>query len=95
MGKEDADGEELLKCVNRNGENPYTLWDDLYPEWFLSPICYVKFETMQRTLSFKEFRDSRDWDESITEDAIKVYYDLECPQTNVIAYPLHDLEKFE
>lgn len=95
IGKENDDGSETLKCVNQQGNQPCQRWDDLYPEWFLSPICTVKFEALQRIMSYQEFRDSRQWDENVTEDAIKAYYDIECPQTNVIAYPVSDLEKFE
>lgn len=95
VGREEEDGSETLKCVNQNGVQPCRTWDDLYPEWFLNPICFVKFASLQRTMSYQEFRNSREWPDSITEDAIKVYYDIECPQTNVIAYPAEDLEKFE
>ena len=46
-------------------------------------------------MSYQEFVASREWDGGVTNDAIKVYYDIECPESNVIAYPLDDLEKFE
>ena len=94
LSDKDQDPPSYL-CVNAAGNIQFTNWNTKYPNWVLKPVIVVKFSEIQTTLSFEEFKAFRKWDEAISDEGIKACYDLECPKSNIIAYPEDDLEKYE
>lgn len=71
----------------------YRCWNDLYPDWYEKPIVYVRFEEVRRTVTFEEFCKYLP-DDRYNDYDLKTIYALKIPQTNIIAYPIEDLEYF-
>ena len=83
--------------VASTGNKPidsFCCWNDLYPDWPEKPIVYVRFEETRRTVTFEEFCKYIP-DERYHEYDLKTIYAFQIPITNVIAYPIDDLEYFD
>jgi len=72
----------------------YKRWSDLYPKWMWEPIAYVKFGQPQRNMSFEEFSSTfTDEDDKPSAKTMEELYKREVPTTDIVAYPVGDLEK--
>ena len=71
----------------------YKRWSDLYPRWMWEPIAYVRFDQPQKNMSFEEFCETFPEEDKPSMEALKELYKREVPATNIVAYPVEDLEK--
>ncbi len=71
-------------------------WTVLYPNWMWEPVIYIKFENMQKHMSLQEFKEtiiSSEFDDlDFTEDDISALYNDSVPESDIVAYPINDLE---
>ncbi len=77
--------------------NPiFDRWTNIYPNWMWEPVVYIKFENMQKHMSFQEFKEtiiSSEFDDlGLTEADIHALYNDSVPESDVVAYPINDLE---
>ena len=71
----------------------FTRWNILYPDWTDKPIVYVVFAEAIRTATFEEFLEYLP--ENMKQYDPHTLYETQVPSTNMIAYPIDDLEVVE
>ena len=72
----------------------FECWNDLYPDWHEKHIVYVRFDEPRRTVTFEEFCRYMPEHKYDGYD-LQTIYAFSIPYTNVIAYPIEDLEFFD
>lgn len=93
--EEDLEPDDCLFIVTHRRDQHmmmYKRWSDLYPQWMWSPIAYVRFDQPQKNMSFDEFVESFPKDDMPSDEALRELYKREVPATNIVAYPVEDLE---
>ncbi len=87
------------KFVGKTVGREYRRWDELYPDWDKKVICTVMFREPRKSFTWEEYIDSYKYAiengcEEKSEFELKEIYDS-FPLTQLITYPVDDLELFE
>lgn len=83
----------LYHATTQKSLDSYGCWNDLYPDWIEKPIVYVRFEESRKTVTKEEF--AKYLPEGLKQYDLDTLYAFQVPVTNVIAYPIEDLELFD
>ena len=78
--------------INPDSEYP---WDNLYPEWRDDFVCYVKFDELQKPLTFEEYKNVGEKQGlNKSDEWYRAHYE-DIKEVPCAAYPIQDLEIFE
>ena len=83
----------LYVATTQKKMEDFGCWNDLYPDWTDKTIVYVRFEEPRKTVTKEEY--AKYLPEGYEKYDLETLYAFQIPFTNVIGYPVDDLELFE
>ena len=81
---------KMYVATTRREMKDFGCWNDQYPDWADKEIIYVRYEEPRRTVTKEEY--AKYLPEGFEEYDLDTLYAFQIPFTNIIAYPIEDLE---